>query len=264
MLHPLGRRALFGAAFALAAAPALVAQDDRGLQRGERRVDPVQLPLDTDQTWTLHFRYKPPRYALVRGFDKDGNPVDQPVWYMWFQVYNRSGEPVYCQPEFELVTRDLNTAHVDEPQPFIVDQLRKREDPTVGPDAPNGVLNLKGTIDISRRPIPPSKPDAYPKLVSGLAVWTDMGEKAPGTNRFSVYVTGLSNGVAEEKVPGGPTLVKKKALRLDFFRPVDDRRPEAADVQPDDANGPSEAWVYRTATELKRKGPTAPPKNEGN
>ena len=262
MLHPLGRRALLGATlFAAAGGTALVAQDDRGLGRGERRVDPAQLPLDTNQTWTLHFRYKPPRYAVVKGFDKDGNPVDQPVWYMWFQVYNRSGEPVYCKPEFELVTRDLNTAHVDEPQPFIVEQLRKFEDPTAGPGNPNGVLNLKGTIDISRRPIPPSKPDAFPKLVSGLAVWTNMEQKAPGTNRFSIYVTGLSNGVAEEKVgANGPTLIKKKALRLDFFRPVDDRRPEAADVRPDDATGPAETWVYRTATELKRKGPAETPK----
>ncbi|MBX9583430.1 MAG: hypothetical protein K2X87_24275, partial [Gemmataceae bacterium] len=89
MFHPLGRRALFGAAALLAAVPALVAQDDRGLQPGERRVDPAQLPLDKPGDWTLHFRYKPPRFATVRGFDKDGNPADQQVWYMWFQVYNR-------------------------------------------------------------------------------------------------------------------------------------------------------------------------------
>ncbi|MBX9581539.1 MAG: hypothetical protein K2X87_14660, partial [Gemmataceae bacterium] len=190
----------------------------------------------------------------VRGFDKDGNPADQQVWYMWFQVYNRYGEPVYCQPEFELVTRDLNTAHVDEPQPFIVGQLRKLEDPTVGPGAPNGVQNLLSTIEMSKRPIPPSKPDAFPRLVSGLAVWTDMGQKAPRTNRFSVYVTGLSNGQATEPTgAGGVTLIKKKALRLDFVRPTDDRRPEVADIRPDDANGPSETWVYRTATQLKPK-----------
>jgi hypothetical protein len=260
MFHPLGRRALFGAAL-LAAAPALVAQDDRGLQPGERRVDPAPLPLDGPETWTLHFRYKPPRFATVKGFDRDGNPADQQVWYMWFQVYNRSGQPVYCQPEFELVTRDLNTAHLDEPQPFIADQIRRIEDPTVGPGAPNGVQNLLTTIEMSKRPIPASKPDAFPRLVSGLAIWTDMGRKAPGTNRFSIYVTGLSNGVATEPAgAGGVTLIKKKALRLDFVRPVDDRRPEAADIRPDDASGPSETWVYRTATQLRPKaGPAALP-----
>lgn len=259
MFHRLGRPAYLGAALLLAAGPALVAQDDRGLERGVRRVDPAALPLDKPGDWTLHFRYKPPRIATVRGFDKDGNPADQQVWYMWFQVYNRNGEPVACQPEFELVTRDLNTVHLDEPQPLIVDQLKKIEDRTISPARPNGVDNLQSTIDISRRPIPPSLPDAFPRLVSGLAVWPDMTAKAPGTNRFSVYVTGLSNGVAAQPSgPGGPVLVKKKALRLDFIRPTDDRKPEAHDIRPDDANGPSETWVYRTATELKKSAPAAP------
>ncbi len=92
------------------AAPGLpLAAQDVGKQPGERKVEPQKLPLDRNDVWTLHFRYKPPRIMTVDGFDAKGNPAKQIVWYMWYQVYNRSGEPVTFIPEFELVTKDLNT-----------------------------------------------------------------------------------------------------------------------------------------------------------
>lgn len=258
-----------GLAAALVSTPAR-AQDDRGRQPGERRVDPVDLPLDKPGVWTLHFRYKPPRIKEVDGFDAKGNPAKQTVWYMWYQVYNRSGEPVYFIPEFELVTKDRNTSHLDEPQPYIFEQIRKFEDRTITPENPRGLLDLKTTIEISRRPVPQSLPDAFPRMVSGLAIWTDMAEKAPKTNSFSVYVAGLSNGVATEQTKPVPpnnavvTLIKKKTLRLDFIRPTDDNRQQITDIRPDDANGPSETWVYRTSTTLKPKGPAPKPPEPKN
>ena len=133
--------------------------------------------------------------------------------------------------------------HLDEPQPYIFDQIKKFEDGTISPQKPEGELNLLSTIGISRRPIPPSLPDAFPKLVSGLAIWTDMSEKAPRTNKFSVYVTGLSNGVATEQTKPIPpnneviTLIKRKTLRIDFLRPTDDNNPEITDIKVDTANG---------------------------
>lgn len=264
-----GTAAVLGVFAAVVGVPELPAQDGSGLQPGERKVDPVKLPLDKPDVWTLYFRYKPPRIKEVDGFDAKGNPAKQTVWYMWYQVYNRSGEPVYFIPEFELVTKDLNTTHLDEPQPYIFDQLKKFEDQTISAKDPDGILKLKNTIEISRRPIPPSKPDAFPVLVSGLAVWTDMAEKAPKTNRFSVYVSGLSNGVAAEQTkpvpPNGEvtTLIKKKTLRIDFIRPTDDRRQRITDIRPDDATGPAETWVYRTATTLKPKTAPKPPEKKG-
>lgn len=256
----LPRRWVLGTvALAALAAPLVFAQDDRGRQPGERKVDPVALPLDKPGVWTLNFRYKTPRIMEVDGFDKTGKPAKQTVWYMWYQVYNRSGEPVYFTPEFELVTRDLNTSHLDEPQPYIFEQVKRFEDKTISKAKPNGELNLLTTIEISRRPVPPTLPDAFPRMVSGLAVWTDMAERAPKTNKFAVYVSGLSNGVAAEQIkpaqPGGPavTLIKRKTLRLDFVRPTDDNRPGITDIRADDQTGPSETWVYRVSTQLKAK-----------
>ena len=145
----------------------------------ERKIDPLALPLDKPDVWTLHFRYKPPRITEVDALDKNGNKVKKTVWYMWYQVYNRSGEPQTCLPEFELVTKDLNTTHLDEPQPYIFEQIKKIEDTTITPEKPNGYYDFQTSIGISKRPIPPSMPDAIPCMVSGLAIWTDMAEKAP-------------------------------------------------------------------------------------
>jgi hypothetical protein len=262
----IGATLAIGMIAALGAFPA-AAQDDFK-QPGERKVDPAKLPLDREDVWTLNFRYKPPRIMTVDGFDAQGNPKKQIAWYMWFQVYNRSGEPVTFIPEFELVTTDLNTTHLDEPQPYIFEQIKKFEDRTITKEMPDGVLKLKTTIDISRRPIEASKPDAFPRLVSGLAIWTDMAEKAPKTNKFSVYVTGLSNGVAvEESKPLPPNnevlkLVKKKTLRINFIRPTDDNRQQIIDIQPDEDSGPAESWIYRTSTTLKPRGTAATPPPE--
>jgi hypothetical protein len=253
MFEKLNRRRFLGAALlTVAGGPVLLAQNS-----AERKVDPLDLPLDKPGVWTLHFRYKPPRIDTFMALDAKGNKVKKTVWYMWFQVYNaptkfklpngetelRAADPVTFLPEFELVTKDLNTTHLDDPEPFVVDQIKKKEDET-------GVLNLQTSISISKRPVPPSMPDAIPKMVSGVAVWTDMAERAPRTNRFSVYISGLSNGLAAEQLPSGELLIRRKTLQINFIRPTDDARPEITDIKPDDATGPAEKWIYRTSSKV--------------
>jgi hypothetical protein len=219
----------------------------------ERKIDPLALPLDKPDVWTLHFRYKPPRIATVEAIGKDGKKVQKTVWYLWYQIYNRSGEPQSCLPEFELHTKDLNTTHLDEPQPYIFEQLKKREDTTISKELPNGIYDFKTSIGISKRPIPPTLPDSVPRVVSGLAIWTDMAVKAPKTNKFTIYITGLSNGLAVEETATGEKLIKRKTLQINFLRPTDDRRPQVGDIIPDDLNGPAEKWIYRTSSSLKTK-----------
>lgn len=240
------RRAFLGAvALTAAGGPAALAQS-----RTEKKVDPLALPLDKPDSWTLHFRYKVPRIVPLDGLDAAAKPAKKVVWYMWYQVYNLSGEPQTFLPEFELVTKDLNTTHLDEPQPYMVEQLDKIENPTNEPR-----LRVLSTIGISKRPVPPTKPDSIPVLVTGVAIWTDMAEKAPKTNKFSVYVTGLSNGLAVEETPTGEKLIKRKTLQINFLRPTDDNRPQIGDIVPDDQNGPAERWIYRTVSSVKPKAP---------
>jgi hypothetical protein len=238
-------RAILGViALLTACTPAVFAQS-----RLEKKVDPIALPLDKADVWTLHFRYKPPRIVTLDGLDKNGQPAKKNVWYLWYQVYNMSGDPQTFLPEFELVTKDLNTTHLDEPQPILLEQLRRIEDPT-------GVLNIQSTIGISKRPIPPSLPDAISRKVSGIAIWTEMNEKAPKTNRFSIYITGLSNGLSIEEAANNDKLIKRKTLQINFLRPTDDSKPQLGDIISDDINSPAERWIYRTVSAIK---PTAAP-----
>jgi hypothetical protein len=240
----LHRRAFLGSlALTAIGGPRVFAQN-----KVERQIDPLALPLDKPDVWTLSFNYKSPRIETLDALDKNGKPTKKIVWYMWYQVFNMSGEPQTFLPEFELVTKDLNTSHLDEPQPLIVDQLRKKEDPT-------GILNLQTTISISKRPIPPTLPDSISRKISGLAVWTDINEKAPKTNKFSIYITGLSNGLAVEETLTKEKLIKRKTLQINFLRPTDDNKPQHGDIIDDDLNGPSYKWIYRTVSTVKAKAP---------
>jgi hypothetical protein len=252
MNNPIDRRKfLSAAAVAAAGGPILLAQPPNP---GERNVDAVSLPLDKPGVWTLNFRYKTPRIVKIPMFDKVKNQqADKTVWYLFFQVYNKTDGPVNFMPKFILVTRDLNTVHLDEPQPFIVDQIRKIEDK-------EKILDIQTTIDISRRPIPVTRPDSVPKLVSGVAVWTDMAEKAKGTNRFSIFIIGLSNSLVTEEEKDGRKFIKEKVLRLDFLRPTDDTNPNPTDIKLDFTNNNQpETWFYRTLRPLEDG---APPKGK--
>ncbi|QJW95785.1 hypothetical protein [Frigoriglobus tundricola] len=252
----LDRRTFLGAVVASAVGGSGAASAQQKV--GERKIDPLDLPLDKPGVWTLNFRYKPPRIVTLDGIGKDGKPEKKVVWYMWYQVYNlpkddRAAEPVTFLPEFELVTKDLNTTHLDEPQPHMIEQLNKLENPQNHPN-----LTLLSTIAISKRPIPPSKPDAIPRVVTGAAIWTDMAEKAPRTNKFSVYIVGLSNGQATEELRTGEKLIKRKTLQINFVRPTDDNRPQIVDIRPDDSNAPAEQWIYRTTSVAKSIGAPVP------
>jgi hypothetical protein len=244
------RRWFLGAAAACLVGGAAPAQ-----QGGDpyRTVAPYELPLDKPGVYTLHFRYAPPRIITV---DIPGKGKKQ-VWYMFYQVFNRTDLPQSFIPEFELVTKDLNTRHLDEPQPVVVEAIKKIEDPT-------GALNLLTSNTIALKEIPVTKPDSVPRYVSGVAVWTDVPERAARTNRFSVYVFGLSNGVATVETADGGMMVKRKALRLDFFKPTDEVNPRAGDIRIEDNQGlGGEKWDYVATTKRKPTAAPAKPKDEG-
>jgi hypothetical protein len=75
-------------------------------------------------------------------------------------------------------------------------------------------------------------------------------KEASKTNKFSIYVSGLSDGLMaikddpndKEKVTG----VKTKTLQLDFFKPTDDSNPRPGDIKIEDNGGlGGERWIYR-------------------
>lgn len=207
-------------------------------------VSPVRLALDRPGVWTLNFAYTPIRIIEV---DVPGQGRKL-VWYMVYKVYNRTGLPRLFIPQFELVTKDIPGSFLDEPQPSVVKAIRKIEDPT-------GALNIHTSVSISESKIPVTKPDSIPRSVYGVAVWLDVAKKNPKTNAFSVYVLGLSNGVARMETEGGTDVVSRKTLQIDFTRPTDDRRNLSTDIRPNDNSGlGAERWVYRPVAIRKADG----------
>jgi hypothetical protein len=195
----------------------------------------------------LNFAYITPRITVLDTPDK-GKRI---VWYMPYYVYNKTGQPQSIAPLFELVTKDpdgVAMSSLDESQPWVVEALKKIEDPS-------GKLNYQTSVSISKGTIPVAKPDAYPQsqAVHGIAVWLDVPEKA-NPNNFSVYVSGLSNGLAKKEIvdrAGGETkvMVSRKTLRLDFRRPVASTTNRIDDIRTNDNNGlGAEEWMYRESS----------------
>lgn len=252
MFHPF-RRLVLASAVAAGVAASAGSAFAQLPESPFHNVDPTALSLDRGGVWTLHFAYMTPRIAVLDTPDKG----KRTVWYMPYYVYNKTAQPRTIFPEFELVTKDPDgvvMSSLDEPQPAVVDALRKIEDPL-------GKLDFQTSISISKLKIPVAKPDTYPQsqAVHGIAVWLDVPAKA-NPNNFSVYVTGLSDGLAKKEYLAdkdkGETkvIVSKKTLRLDFRRPVAHSTSRPDDIQKNDNNGlGAETWLYRESSISTRR-----------
>jgi hypothetical protein len=119
--------------------------------------------------------------------------------------------------------------------PAVQEAIRQQEDPT-------GYLNIKNSVTIYKDPILPSKPDAAPRAVTGVAIWDDVN---PDTTRFNIYVSGLSNGwsVTDPPQEGGDPVVRRKTLELRFKRPGDRFFQHSGEVQ----FMPPATWIYRAS-----------------
>lgn len=184
---------------------------------------------DADDIWVLDFRFKDPRLITV---DIPGVKGRKVVWYLWYQVSNRTGKPQTFTPDFELVTHDRPHVYHDQILPKVQEAIRRVEDPA-------GHLDIKNSVTIASEPIPPSKKDAYPKWITGVATWYDVD---PDANNFSIFVSGLSNGWSEDD----NKVVRRKTLQLKFRRVGDKYLMDSREIK----FVPPETWVYR-ATSFK-------------
>ena len=174
-----------------------------------------------------------PRFSIQGAADHyGGHPRawQKTVWYLWYQVINKTGQPRTFIPDFELVTLDRNTVHHDEIMPAVQAEVAKTEDPT-------GFYSVKNSVTIAAQPIPPTKPDSNPVTITGVAIFPDVVEKAGDTTRFSIFVTGLSNGWSVDK----DNTLRRKTLQLNFRRFADARIQDNRAFQ---FVTPAE-WIYR-------------------
>jgi hypothetical protein len=181
-----------------------------------------------EKIWVLDFKFKDPRLITI-DIPGRGKKV---VWYMWYQIVNNTGEPRTFIPEFELITLDKHTVHKDQILPKAEEAIKKIEDPT-------GYLDIKNSVTIATQPIPLTRPNSAPRPVTGVAIWDDVFKDMPDTTRFSIFVTGLSNGWS--MVDKGP--LRRKTLQLNFKR-LSDRFHLDAEVK---FVSPAE-WLYKAST----------------
>src|SRR5204862_5082617 len=138
-------------------------------------------------------------------------------------------------------THDRPHVYHDQILPKVQEAIRRIEDPA-------GHLDIKNSVTIGSEPIPASKPNAYPKAVTGVATWYDVD---PDANNFSIFVSGLSNGWSEDD----NKVVRRKTLQLKFRRVGDKYLMDSREIK----FVPPETWVYRATT---FKTPEAPGQQE--
>jgi hypothetical protein len=195
---------------------------------------------DKGEIWVLDFGFKDPRLITV---DIPGRGRKL-VWYMWYQLVNNTGQERTPTLDFELVTLDPPRTYQDEVLPKVQEAIQKIEDPT-------GFLEIKNTVTI-RRPLSPSKKDALPHTVTGVAIWDDTTKEQSlrDTTRFSIFVSGLSNGWSVDD--NGK--VRRKTLQLNFRRLGDRFYQDSREMQ---FVAPEE-WVYRAVSFPMGSGAPAP------
>lgn len=226
----------------------------------ERYVKPEKNVQDADaarnsKLWILDFKFKDPRLIKVNVPGR-GQKV---CWYLWYQVINKTGEPRTFIPSFELVTHDTNKVYRDQIMPAVQEAIEKIEDPT-------GFYKIKNSVTISSEPIPPTIVEAVPKPVTGVAIFVDPDDinpdddeatrarkekvtKLADSNRYSIFIAGLSNGWAETDPipPDKNPVVRRKTLQLSFRRLGDKFLQKSEEIQ---WQAPAN-WIYRGSKTLK-------------
>jgi hypothetical protein len=182
------------------------------------------LPRDKQGIWVLDFSFKPLRIVTV---DIPGKGRRQ-IHYLYYKVVNRTGKPRMFAPQFIMVNENQQRIE-DQVIPEAIPVIQKREDPTIP---------VLGAVDVIGM-IPPSTRPNIEDAVFGVACWDKWDRKS---DRFSIYVRGLSDGYKE--VPpesGGKPVAKYKTLKIDFIRRGDEHNLSEKEIQLAD---PPYSWVY--------------------
>jgi hypothetical protein len=212
--------------------------------------------------WYLQFSFKPLRLIDVDVPLADGRMDRRQIWYMVYRVTNLgqhleadatdgknqtvaanqpNAEEVYFHPQFVLESQKYNKAYLDRVLPLAVEAIEKREDPR---------RRLLNTAEMSEQPIPLSTASGD-RSVWGVATWEYVD---PRIDFFSIYVKGLSNAYRfkdpdgaynKNGTPGNGRIYAQKTLKLNFWRPGDDREINESDIYFGIPDQVDHEWVFR-------------------
>ncbi len=231
--------------------------NEKDVKPGPNAQDPDEIydkdgnPKPGSRLWVLDFRFRPLRSIKVNVPGRG----EQLCYYLWYQVINKTSQPHPFVPNFELVTHDTRQRYRDQILPTVLDAIAQVEDPT-------GVQKIKSSNAIAREPIPPTRPNAVPRPVTGVAIWSDPAEPLPrdgeaerqrkaqmpkltDSKSFSIFLGGLSNGWAETEAVGdaAKSIVRRKTLQLKFLRLNDGALRRDEDIRYE-----GHEWLYRASS----------------
>ena len=198
--------------------------------------------------WCLEFAFKPPRRLDVDIPEEGMRMRRGTIWYLVYRVRNVGGRrviqaaddagkpdparrsvetfetPIRFLPHFVLESREgLDAAeglagyrgYLDRVVPSAMEAIRRREDPA---------RPLLDSAAMAATPIQPGE-ERW-----GVAIWEGID---PRIDYFSIYVRGLTNAIRwrqrpgseidPDDLPGEHIEQTLESLRLDFWRPGDDR-----------------------------------------
>jgi len=186
--------------------------------------------IESDKAWTLNFKYDMVKFIVV----KEAGRGRTMYWYMTYMLANQTGSDRFIVPRFELVT-----------------DTDKKFDGVVSPEAERGIRfreasprKLLNDVTVAGV-IKPFDPKDAKTVKAGVAIFHSPD---PKTDRFSIFVSGLSNGFRKEKVVDPDTKqvsyrYKFKTLRLNFVMPGDEFYPDEKEIRLDPEV--DYEWIYR-------------------
>lgn len=182
------------------------------------------------EVFCLEYSFKPLRMIYLDIPQPDGKLARKLIWYMVYRVRYRGGDlrPATDKIGTAEVFRRVESIGYNSRRAFpmlvLEDHIRgKKYLDRVLPTAKQRIAvreqitaPLNDSIEITTVEIPRSNDDEAPG-VWGLATWEGVD---PNINFCSVFVYGLTNAF-EQEGEGADAAFRKKALRLNFYRPGD-------------------------------------------
>jgi hypothetical protein len=203
--------------------------------------------------WALEFQFKPARVVRVDIPQPSGQMQRKAIWYLLYNVTNRGQSvhpvktddgtyrldrvdaPVKFALSFLFESTNTGKQYPDRVIPLAVAAIQMREDPN---------RRLYNTAEVAREL-------KVGETIWGVATWEDID---PRTNKFSVYVTGLTNAYEWSDAPGkfkkGDSLgtgryLARKALKINFRRPGDEYDLSEQQIRLGGPGAVDFEWVYR-------------------
>jgi len=202
--------------------------------------------------WYLEFEFKPVRMIWVDIPQASGRMRRKLLWYMVYSVTNSGkamhpeedadgtykvvevDKPVRFVPQFLLYSSEVGKAYPDRVIPAAMGPIRMREDPR---------RTFLNSVQMTRQ-------IEVGQTLWGVAIWENVD---PLIDRFCIYVSGLTNAYKwkddpDSYDPNDPLRkdrqLLRKTLKLNFWRPGDDRHEHEGEIRYGIPGEVDHDWVY--------------------